>query len=559
MSSFKWALAAGIAGFLTACAPGADDTPTSGPGDDADAPFVGGKADLAGATADASYGVLAIVNAFDEAGLRDDLGLDSWAAAGIAAWRAGGDGALGSPDDRRFLDLATLDAVPYVGPRAFQTLVDAAVDLGLVGASGVEAFLTDQLDHLGGRSTFVLPRADDLAALPQDPKNPLTPAKVELGKHLFHDRGLAVNGKIPEARGTWSCASCHHADAGFSSGNLQGVAEGGMGFGARGEARRADLAHATDADVQPLKSPTALNIGYQTVTLWNGQFGAHGPNAGTEAQWTEGTPKAKNFAGYTGVETQALAGLAVHRLLDNEKMATSMEATCHTDPEYAPLVEAAFPGQMLDQEAAALAIAAYERTLVADRAPFQRWLRGDREAMSPEALRGAALFFGKADCVSCHTGPALSSDAFFRLGFGDLDAGAARHGMSDEIVLRDDASDAARGRGAFTGNPEDEFCFKVPQLYNLADHAFFGHGGTFRSVREVVAYKNAAVSENPAVGDLEIAPLGLSEREVDDLTAFLAEGLYDPELDRYVPAPMSERCGINGDAQSLTDLGCGGL
>lgn len=324
-----------------------------------------------------------------------------------------------------------------------------------------------------------------------------------------------------------------------------------MGFGTRGEMRTRDPAYPlADLDVQPIRSPAPLNAAYQPVMLWNGQFGATGPNRGTEASWTPGTPKEANFLGYEGIETQAIAGLSVHRM---GAVASSMAST---HPVYRALFEAAFPGAAIDREQAGLAIAAYERTLLADRAPFQRWLRGEASALTEAQKRGALVFFGKGGCSSCHTGPALSSMSFHALGMGDLEGAG---------VFLEGGADPSRpehlGRGGFTGRPQDAYAFKVPQLYNLIEAGPLGHGGTFTTLRAVVEYKNAAVPQNARVPLDRLSPLfvplGLTATEVDDLVRFLEEGLLDGELDRYVPSELpSGYCFPVNDPRSKVELGC---
>ncbi|MEO1175252.1 MAG: cytochrome c peroxidase, partial [Myxococcota bacterium] len=231
-----------------------------------------------------------------------------------------------------------------------------------------------------------------------------------------------------------------------------------------------------------------------------------------------------------------------------------------TQPEYAALFAQAFPSSTDTLEDAAKAIAAYERTLLTNRAPFQQWLRGNRDAMSEQELRGALLFFGEANCNSCHTGAALSSrpearaeEVFMAIGFADLDT-------SDERVHGSVADADSRGRGGFTGNPADDFKFKIPSLYNLADTPFYGHGASFSSIREVVEYKNLGRTQRPIPGqqlDPRFRPLGLSNEQVTDLIAFLEVALHDGELDRYVPDTLpSGNCFPNADPQSLDDLGC---
>ncbi|MBK7343517.1 MAG: hypothetical protein IPJ06_10770 [Saprospiraceae bacterium] len=138
---------------------------------------------------------------------------------------------------------------------------------------------------------------------------------------------------------------------------------------------------------------------YQPNILWNGQFGATHLNVGTETQWEYGTPKATNLLGYEGTETQAIAGLTVHRMDVNANWADLYK--------YRDLFHAAFPGipddQLFTKEYAGLAIAAYERTILANRAPFQDWLKGKRSVMMIKKER-AIVFFKDANCTSCHTG-----------------------------------------------------------------------------------------------------------------------------------------------------------
>lgn len=404
-----------------------------------------------------------------------------------------------------------------------------------------------------GKQYFLMPSSGDFTAIPQDPKNPLTAAKVKLGKLLFHETALSLNPKTPGGLLTYSCASCHHARAGFQSGTAQGLGDGGSGFGIRGEARRVSVDCPADScDFQQLKSPSAMNIAYQTNVLWNGQFGATHINTGTQGSWTPGTPKEMNNLGYQGVETQAIAGQSVHRL----KLDT---AFLSNNPVYRALFDEAFAdlpqNDRITTINAGLAIAAYERTLLSNQAPFQRYLQGNPDVMSDDEKKGAILFFGKAECYKCHSGPALNSMQFFALGFNDMKTG------NPGVASADPNKPDHLGRGSFTGNANDMYKFKVPQLYNLKDAGFFGHGGTFRSVKEVVEYKNAGISQNPKVPVARLAyefkPLNLSDEEVNQLVKFIEVGLYDPSLNRYVPSTIpSGQCFPNNDAQSKADMGC---
>ncbi len=424
-----------------------------------------------------------------------------------------------------------------------------------------------------GVDAYMLPESDDFANIPQDPNNPITAEKVALGQMLYHETAIATAG-VSDRVGTWSCASCHHAAAGFKSGIPQGIAEGGEGFGFTGESRVLVDGFAIDAedpalvpDIQPFTSPAVLNTAYQEVMLWNGQFGnqANGViNTGLTDQVlaTPGTPKQKNELGFGGLEIQAVAGTGVHRLK------TDTDSVLQTNTDYIAMFDAAFPNGPGDfpgetnetTVAAGLAMATYERTILANQAPFQRYLRGENDAMNAQEVRGAKLFFGDAGCADCHRGPGLSSEVgavedevFMAIGFADFD-------LTDDQIHSTPNNTETLGRGGFTGEEADNYKFKIPQLYNLADTDIFGHGASFRSIRDVIAYKNAAVPQKiipDSQLDPRFVPLGLSEEEIDDLTVFLETALYDPNLNRYVPTALpTTNCFPVNDAEAQEDLAC---
>ena len=442
------------------------------------------------------------------------------------------------------------------GDGQVETVLEPVVETA-PDASVLEDLLTAS-SPTQSKDFYLLPDSDDFNNIPQDPLNPLTQAKVDAGKLIFHDPAFATEGVALRAK-TWSCATCHHARAGFKSGLIQGMGEGGEGFGLKGETRAwHDPETGTqDADVQPVTSPTVLNVAYQDVMLWNGALGnaSNGIiNVGIDPDrlMTEGTPKEANREGLSGIETQAIAGTGVHRILG---FPPELEST-----DYYQMLLDAFPEFSRDQlnKASTRAIAAFERTILANKAPFQQWLRGDESAMSAKEISGAEVFFGEGGCVACHQGPALSSpvgatadQVFFAVGFSDLDVNEVIGEIADGVRL---------GRGGLTGNSADNYKFKVPQLYNLVDINVFGHGGSFNSVREVVEYKNAGVAQNDASTvnlDYRFVPLNLSAAQIDDLVEFLEVSLRDPDLMRYEPTSLpSGLCVINNDTTSRADLGC---
>ena len=408
-----------------------------------------------------------------------------------------------------------------------------------------------------GKSYYILPESNDYHQIPQSVNNPMSDDKVQLGRLLFHETALSQDSRSELGVGTYSCSSCHHAPGGFQACLPQGIADGGVGFGKTGEARKLNPAYdIEDVDVQPIRTPSALNSAYQKNIMWNGQFGANGKNIGTENVWEEGTPLATNKLGYDGAETQAIAALEVHRM-DIQK---SIDMLSNPENGYKSLFNKVFnhlpEEERISNETAGLAIGAYERTLLANEAPFQKWLRGEEDAMTDEQKMGAVLFFDKAQCASCHNGPALNSMEFYALGMKDLYDGAA-----GEVLTTQDDTDANLGRGGFTKLSQDNYKFKVPQLYNLKSSPFYGHGSSFRSVRELVHYKNEAVAENSNVPEHQLAdefkPLRLTDEEIEYISDFVENALYDAELSRYEPDHLpSGNCFPNNDIQSKLDRGC---
>lgn len=404
--------------------------------------------------------------------------------------------------------------------------------------------LRNRLIELGGEkglNFFEIPGFYDLENIPSDPKNPLNNAKVALGRQLFYEPLLGANPELPGLQQyQYSCATCHAPKAAFQFGGRQAIGDGGDGFGIMGERRTKHPGYRErEVDVQARKTPSVLNTPFQSLMFWDGQFGGGQLNWGTEIEWKEGTPMSVNHLGYEGLESQAIAAFKVHRL-------GLTDTLFKTNGEYKALFDQAFSDvpktSRYTDTTAALAIAAYERTLLTNNAPFQQWLKGNEKAMSLLEIEGAALFFGKAGCFNCHTGPALNSEGFHALGMGELKGKNTyqTRGIKNERL----------GRGGFTKRDADKYKFKVPQLYNLADASFYGHGATFTSVKEVVEYLNNAKPQNNEIHAEQLSPyfkpLNLSENEVEVLTAFLLNALRDTTIYTRVPQKLMSGAKVLG-------------
>lgn len=402
----------------------------------------------------------------------------------------------------------------------------------------------------GTTDFYVLPNENDLHLIPQDPKNPLTPQKVELGKLLFFDTGLGQDAVKDSGKGTYSCASCHLSEAGFRPGNFQGIADGGSNYGTLGEDRVKNTEYTDDElDVQSARPLSLVNVAYVSNTFWNGQFGGGGVNEGTEDLWDLREDTERNHLGFEAIETQNMDGLIAHRITINKELLDEYGYTGIFDLVFQDIPEE----ERYTTQTASLAFSAYIRTLISNRAPFQDWLKGNRQALGYEEKNGAILFFDKAQCFQCHYNQNLGSSEFHALGVTDM----------DQIPSYDTSPNDRRnlGRGGFTLKEEDNFKFRVPGIYNLQGANFYFHGASKESLEDLVEYKNLALSENPRVSqDLissKFKPLNLTQEEKEHLVAFLTNALQDPNLKRYEPTSvLSGQCFPNADQASILDLGC---
>lgn len=310
--------------------------------------------------------------------------------------------------------------------------------------------------------------AEDLSGwklpdVPIPPNNPQSTAKVELGHQLVFDTRLSKNDSL-------SCAGCHVPPYG-------GAAPTPRAFGHGGELGR--------------WAPSWDNAGYYTSLFWDGRA----------SSLEEQTGLLPGHMGPVSAPTE-MAG-------DVKAVAAKINAIS----AYKKGFNAAF-GSDATPENIAKAIASFERTLVAKNSPFQRYVGGDKRALSPAAVRGFALFQGKALCATCHTQPLMTDNRFHNIGVPQVGP------------LSEDS-----GRGAITKDAEDNGKFKTPSLYNAASFAFFMHDGAFLTLKQVVDHYNKGGNPGSGKQDPLIMPLKLTETEKSDLIAFL-ESLTDPDLNR---------------------------
>jgi cytochrome c peroxidase len=149
------------------------------------------------------------------------------------------------------------------------------------------------------------------------------------------------------------------------------------------------------------------------------------------------------------------------------------------------------------------ALASYVRSILSGNSPFDRFVNGNRRALSTEQQEGLRVFRGKGNCTSCHVGPNFTDERFHNTGI------AWRDGS-----LQDD------GRSIVTGKAEDRGAFKTPTLREIARTAPYMHDGSLVSLEDVVDYYDRGGNANPAL-DSELRPLKLMASEKRSLVAFL--------------------------------------
>jgi cytochrome c peroxidase len=310
--------------------------------------------------------------------------------------------------------------------------------------------------------------------IPVPAYNPQTPAKVELGKKLFFDRRLSGDG-------TMSCATCHDPNQGYSDG------------------LEISLNYPTTRNWR--NSPTLIGVAFQKHLFHDGRSAS--------------------------LEDQAL--FPMMSAFEMNQNLDFMEEEIRTVPEYVAEFTEVFGSDDVTRERIAMAIAAFERTLVSRDAPLDRFLNGDTAALSPEALQGYRIFTGKGMCADCHYGTNLADDRFHVLGveenpehLKDPRIAATRrfvakvNGFAEYRTLSEDP-----GRYLITKDRKDWQAFRTPSLREIAGTAPYMHNGIYATLDEAIEFFNAGGGKDNTV----LIPLQLTPAEKVQLKVFLEEGL----------------------------------
>ena len=313
-------------------------------------------------------------------------------------------------------------------------------------------------------------------------------AKVELGKNLFFDKILSGNLNT-------SCATCHHVLTDTGDGLSLPVGEGGRGLGVTRDTGELD-------DVVPERvprnAPPVFNLGALEFTsmFWDGRvhvdpsqpsgfvtpagdaFPAGIDNA-LAAQAMFPVTSTTEMAGQLGENDIAAATVDGNLPLVWQLLAERLQDV----PEYVEMFMAAYPEINLPGDItfvhAANAIAAFEaEAWRADNSPFDRFLRGEKGAMSQSAKAGMKLFYGKARCAACHSGKFQTDHQFHAIAMPQIGPGKGDGTLGTEDF----------GREQVTGDAAHRYQFRTLTLRNVALTGPWGHDGAYNSLEAVVRH-----------------------------------------------------------------------
>ncbi len=317
------------------------------------------------------------------------------------------------------------------------------------------------------------------AFIPDD--NKPTPERINLGRKLYFDTRLSRDGTV-------SCATCHDVFRGFT--DQEPVSEGIKNQHGKRNA------------------PTTLNVNVLQLLFWDGR-----------------APTVEAQAGMPILNPVEMG------MPDKE---TALKAVANI-PEYKEDFQKAY-GRPINYDDIQRAIAAFERTLVFIDSPFRRFLAGDAKAISAEAKAGWVLFNGKGRCTACHqmnpSNPLGTDNRFHNVGV------SARHQNFEALAvealkaLQEDSSEqkldelavgtdlSELGRFMVTHNRSQIGAFRTPQILNVGITPPYMHDGSMNTLWDVMDHYNKGGEENPFL-DGGIEPLALSEKEIDQMVAFL--------------------------------------
>jgi cytochrome c peroxidase len=317
-------------------------------------------------------------------------------------------------------------------------------------------------------------------------KNPMSARKVALGRALFFDKRLSVDGTV-------SCASCHDPAFAFTDSRVLAA-----GAGDKSGTRN---------------TPTILNAVFSETLFWDGR-------------------------------ASSLEEQVKHPLLSSFEMGMAIDdvtSRLAAIPEYRRQFKQVFNSAGITIDTIAKAIAAYERTLLSGNSPFDRFITGNSNAITDAQKRGWELFKGKAKCIECHThtetNPLFTDFKFHNTGvaatdtlFDKLLQSPGKSASETTATLMAHAEGFSElGRFTVTRQKADIGAFKTPTLRDVELTSPYMHNGSLKTLIDVVQFYNRGGIANSHLDKL-MHPLNLNDAEVNDLVEFMRSLTSDDVL-----------------------------
>ena len=300
------------------------------------------------------------------------------------------------------------------------------------------------------------------------PNNPPSSSKILLGKMLYFDTRLSADNTV-------SCATCHDPARGWSD-------AGPTSKGIRGQ-------------MGGRRAPPVSNAAYMPLQFWDGRA----PSLEEQAKGPIQNPIEMGNTHQAMIQTLSRIGA------------------------YQAEFKVVFGEGPMTVQQVADAIAAFERTVVTTDSRFDRYMRGDHDALTCLEKQGLEIFNGKGHCTSCHWGPNFSDGRFHNLG-----------------VPHTDPKNPDLGRFVVTKDPRDKGAFKTPTVRDAALRPPYLHDGSEKTLESLIEFYNKGGGPDPNLDPLMV-PLGLTAKEVKALVSFINSlTSLNPEVANVKPIPQDK-------------------
>lgn len=364
-------------------------------------------------------------------------------------------------------------------------------------------------DRRGDRDNRNNDIEDRINALPTEAthpaNNPYSAQKADLGRMLFWDPIMSGTKDI-------ACVSCHHPDFGYADGIDLSLGVNGTGLGT----------NRTGGTLVQRNAPTVINTVFNGISI-NGNYS----HADAPMFWDNRTQSLELQALEPMFSKEEMRG----ELIAEEDIMDTLIARLNNITSYKSMFQAAFGSDIITEDRIGMAIATFERTIIANNSRFDQYMRGDDNALSNQEIDGMNRFV-EVGCSDCHSGPMFSDFELHTIG------------VPNHPLVTDEGA---------TG----DFDFRTPSLRNLSHTAPYMHNGHFETLEDVVEFyedisdgRENRINAQLSINDLDrdVRGLNLNGGDIDEIVAFL-RALNDDSFDKTVPQSVPSGLPVGGNIQ----------